>query len=101
MTSSEPSLRGFGTNGEKIFCNEIRDIKQLKVVEEAQKCILDYFKEYLALYVMEAESVNRNLYRKIWLWRKRKVYCFKDDLYKQYVMDDSLNDIILGFSTQI
>lgn len=101
MTSSEPSLREFGTNGEKIFCNEIRDIKQLKVVEEAQKCILDYFKEYLALYVMEAESVNRNLYRKIWLWRKRKVYCFKDDLYKQYVMDDSLNDIILGFSTQI
>lgn len=57
ITSLEPSLKGFNTDGYPIFASEDRSNEELERIKVAKKAIEDYYQDYIDnLYVLDSQT---------------------------------------------
>lgn len=61
LTSPEPSVEEFDTEGKPCYSSETRDERDIRCMERAQQGIADFFEEYCAILPDEKRQINKRL----------------------------------------
>lgn len=99
LTSMEASLREIGENGKLIFRDEYRTNTQLKMIQDVQQTIREYFEIFCKL--SGAKFCNKELVRTIWKLRKIADIEIIKKVIKDMKIEDSLNQNMLSFENQL